>query len=348
MNEKTYKYDVFISYCHAELDSAVAAFLQKALERYRVPKEIQRKTGKKKISRVFRDKEELSVSPDLEQEIREQIYNSEFLVVVCSPNAVASPWVAKEINAFLETHSRDKIIPVLIEGSPQESFPSQLLAGAEHGAADVKASDINTVLKNTKRELPRIVAPILGCTYAELVQRQKVYRIRRLMSFVSVITAASVAFGVITMHQNRKISENYEKAVANQTKYLDRESRIETENEQSIKSIQLALAAIPNNLKNEQVTADAEYTLASALGAYYSPGVAMPQNIWQFKTKKAVEEMFVSKDQTRLFIMDLNSSSSAFSLSRTSDVHLSNCVSIWVGYRICPSCLQKRSTESRS
>ena len=41
-----YKYDIFISYKHEEIDKATARYLQKALEQYHIPKEIQKKTGK--------------------------------------------------------------------------------------------------------------------------------------------------------------------------------------------------------------------------------------------------------------------------------------------------------------
>ena len=43
---ENYKYDIFISYKHEALDKAVAAKLQKSLEHYKIPKEIQKKTGK--------------------------------------------------------------------------------------------------------------------------------------------------------------------------------------------------------------------------------------------------------------------------------------------------------------
>lgn len=63
---RDFKYDVFISYKHAEIDSAVAGYLQRALEHYKIPREIRKKAHKKKISRVFRDREELGVGSDLQ------------------------------------------------------------------------------------------------------------------------------------------------------------------------------------------------------------------------------------------------------------------------------------------
>ena len=304
MDTKTYKYDVFISYSHGELDNAVAGYLQKALERYRIPKEIRQKTGKQRISRVFRDKEELSVSDDLEHEIKEQIYNSEFLVVICSPNAVASPWVAKEISTFLETHTRKNIIPVLIEGNPQTSFPKALLSGAEHGAADVKGSSIKEILKNTRRELPRIAAPILGCSYAELVQRQRAYKNRRAAVIASAVAFVSLAAGSVTVIQNNKIKDNYRTALINQTRYLDREASIQLDDENTLLAIQLALAALPSKESDRPVTAEAEYALSQAIGAYLAPGAADAVNIWQFKADTTITNMFLSDSCRFLFVQD--------------------------------------------
>ena len=53
------KYDAFISYRHCEPDSLIAEALHKKLEHYHIPRVVRQFTGRKKISRIFRDKEEL-------------------------------------------------------------------------------------------------------------------------------------------------------------------------------------------------------------------------------------------------------------------------------------------------
>ena len=52
-------YNAFISYRHAPLDSAIAEHVQHSLERFTIPDKIKKKTGMKRIQRVFRDKEEI-------------------------------------------------------------------------------------------------------------------------------------------------------------------------------------------------------------------------------------------------------------------------------------------------
>ena len=58
---KKYTYDAFISYSHNEKDAFAAEQLHKTLEHYHIPKRIQQSSGKKKIERVFRDREEMPI-----------------------------------------------------------------------------------------------------------------------------------------------------------------------------------------------------------------------------------------------------------------------------------------------
>ena len=119
-------YDAFISYSHSEPDSYVAEKLHFMLEHYHISRKIQEISGKKRIERVFRDREELPLSSDLAANIRQALENSEYLIVICSPRAVRSEWVQREIAVFLETHEKDKVLTLLVDGEPEyaETLPS--------------------------------------------------------------------------------------------------------------------------------------------------------------------------------------------------------------------------------
>ena len=78
-------YDAFISYRHAPLDMEIAKKVHTGLETYHVPGAVQKKTGKKKIERVFRDQDELPIGSDLNENIAGALRESEYLVVICSP-----------------------------------------------------------------------------------------------------------------------------------------------------------------------------------------------------------------------------------------------------------------------
>ncbi len=125
MEEKTeYKYDAFISYRHLPADQAIAESLQKEMERFQVPKNISPKLPLK--HRVFRDRVELSTG-DLSESIRKGLEQSRYLIVVCSKRTKLSPWCLKEIALFRKLHGDERIIAVLTEGEPSESFPPALL-----------------------------------------------------------------------------------------------------------------------------------------------------------------------------------------------------------------------------
>ena len=94
------KYKAFISYRHKRLDMFVAKKLQRTIERYVIPADL-RKQGQKRLGRVFRDQSELTLSSDLAQVIQDALDNSEYLIVVCTPDAAQSKWVNEEISYFL-------------------------------------------------------------------------------------------------------------------------------------------------------------------------------------------------------------------------------------------------------
>ena len=129
MEERKYRYDAFISYRHTELDKFVAENLIKQLEAFKLPKSVAKKLkGKKtKIERVFRDREELPLTNNLEEPIVEALQNSEWLIVICSPRLPESMWCKKEIETFISLRGREHVLAVLIEGEPSESFPEELL-----------------------------------------------------------------------------------------------------------------------------------------------------------------------------------------------------------------------------
>ena len=53
------RYVAFISYRHLSPDKDIAVKLHKAIETYGIPGTVRKKTGKKKMGRVFRDQDEL-------------------------------------------------------------------------------------------------------------------------------------------------------------------------------------------------------------------------------------------------------------------------------------------------
>ena len=268
--QQDFRFDVFISYRHSPLDSAAAAYLHKALENYKIPKEIQEKIGKKKINRVFRDEEELGASSDLFTEIENSIKASEYLVVILSPRYKQSKWCLKEIESFLKYRSRDNILAVIIEGEPYDVFPDILLEDGEPLALDLRADNEKEMLKLAKQRLPRLVAPILGCTYDELYQRHRVYRMRRMATFSGIVAAVSLFFGAVTIKQNIEINKNFVAKQENQSRYLAQTADDLLEKGDRETALLVALEALPYGSDDDSrpYVAEARIALENALYTY--------------------------------------------------------------------------------
>jgi len=265
-----FKFDVFISYRHAELDSAVAGYLQKSLEHYRIPREIQRKCGKPNIHRVFRDEEELGVASDLFGEIEENLKQSEFLLVICSPRIVQSKWCLKEIETFIQYHGRDNVLAVLIEGEPETAFPPILLEKGEPLAADLRGKNKRQVLKYARERMPRLVAPLVYCSYDELYQRHRVYRMRRAFTLASLVAVLALGFGAVTVKQNMEITENYLAKLENQSRHLAQKSAELLSQGNREAALLVALEALPESSvdTSRPYVAEARIALENALCTY--------------------------------------------------------------------------------
>ncbi len=136
----TQDYWCFISYRHRdndiENDRGWASWLHQEIERYEVPAElVGTENGRgdsipERIYPVFRDEESLPADADLGSSIANALDRSRFLVVLCSPRAVESQYVAQEILHFKKSDKGDRIIAAILDGEPGDStnecFPKPL------------------------------------------------------------------------------------------------------------------------------------------------------------------------------------------------------------------------------
>ena len=146
-----FAYEAFISYRHLETDRKAAMKLQKAIEGYRIPKQLQEQAGRARLGKCFRDEDELPTSASLSEQIEDALKRSRFLIVVCTPQTRESLWVMREVETFASYHGRDRILIALAEGEPNESFPplilSRLVAG-EGGAVEEPSEPIGADLRD--------------------------------------------------------------------------------------------------------------------------------------------------------------------------------------------------------
>jgi hypothetical protein len=67
--------------------------------------------------RVFRDATALSTNPHLWSSIALALDDSEWFVLLASPDAAGSEWVGKELEHWLATKSVDRVLPAVTGGT---------------------------------------------------------------------------------------------------------------------------------------------------------------------------------------------------------------------------------------
>lgn len=115
----TYSYRAFLSYARA--DRALVDDIFKRLSTFRTPRALRRLSGEygappASLS-LFLDRKSAQLGATIPDRLQSAIGQSAFLVVFCSRAAQASPWVAREIEAFLANNPPVRVLPVFIRAN---------------------------------------------------------------------------------------------------------------------------------------------------------------------------------------------------------------------------------------
>lgn len=202
-------YAAFISYSHS--DQAVARWLHKALETYRLPRSLVGADSPfgpvpRRLPPVFRDRDELPASGDLGEHLRAALADSRFQIVICSPRAAQSHWVNEEILSFKRTHGEHRTLALIASGEPYsggdtECFPPALRyhldadGNLSDNPAEPIAADIRPGKDGRRLALLKLIAGIAGVRLDALARRDAARRQRQLLW----ITAASMAIAFLTI-----------------------------------------------------------------------------------------------------------------------------------------------------
>lgn len=241
-----YRYDAFISYRHTYPDTLIAEKLSAALETYRVPAALVARGFPARLAKVFRDKDELPTSSNLGRDIEQALIASRYLIVICSPRTVESVWVEKEVSMFVSLGRKDRILTLLIEGEPNQSFPKLLMnsnmhsmqpnpnlpaslsaMGAEPLAADIRSGNIRKSLNLLNTEKLRLIAPIIGCTFDDLKQRDRERQARKRVTVLTTVLALVSSLVVYSTLMWKNAED--QRALAMEAKNEAEEARIEAE-----------------------------------------------------------------------------------------------------------------------
>ena len=179
------KYHAFISYSHH--DARWAKWIHRALESYRLPRELAEQANTRRLSPVFRDRDELPSATDLSESIRSALEQSRNLIVVCSPNSAKSKYVQAEIKTFRFLGRGDRIFCLIVDGEPPDCFnPALLTEGTEPIAADARPEGDGKANAKLK-----IIAGMLGVSFDALRKRE--LRRARLRTTVALGVSFAVA-----------------------------------------------------------------------------------------------------------------------------------------------------------
>jgi len=193
----------------------MARWLHEELEKFRVPSHLVGRitdngTVPRRLAPIFRDLQELPASGDLGTEIRAAIAASQFLIVLCSPDAARSKWTSAEIEAFKRARPEGCAFAAVVAGEPfasdmpgredEECLPEALRFKLDRRGrvttrrAEPLAADLREPGPARRLGFLKLVAGMLGIGLDELIQREAVRRHRKL----AMLAAASLGGMVVT------------------------------------------------------------------------------------------------------------------------------------------------------
>ncbi|MGA8278725.1 MAG: TIR domain-containing protein [Rhodanobacteraceae bacterium] len=208
-----FEYRAFISYSHH--DRAWCHWLHKALETYRVPsrlvgKETAAGVIPRRLTPIFRDRDELPSAADLGAKVNRALEASANLIVICSPHAATSRWVNEEVLAFKRLDRPHRIFCLIVDGEPNASDQpghegEECFAEALRYTLDANgqltsertepiAADARTDGDGKPNAKLKLIAGMLDVGLDALKQRELQRRNRRM----TAITAAALAVMVVT------------------------------------------------------------------------------------------------------------------------------------------------------
>lgn len=197
-----FAYYAFISY--SSKNTKWAKWLHHSLEYYQVPSVVRkgRSSIPQHIRPVFWYRTDLA-GTNLSEALRNELRDSKFLIVICSPQSARSVWVNDEVQAFIEMGREKMIIPLIVEGEPhaadpaRECFPPALRFLDRE--KEVRGIDVRD---GKERALVNIVATMFKLRFDALWGRHR-RRQKKLRALFGAAAAVLLAVGVFLFAANR-------------------------------------------------------------------------------------------------------------------------------------------------
>lgn len=209
-----FQYFAFISY--SRKDEYWAKWLHKKLETYKLPSIIRKEYEGQlpdKIHPVFLDKTDIGLG-SLKTNLKKELEDSRYLIVICSPNAAKSEWVNTEVEHFKTLDRGDRIIPFIIEGTPQPISTKEKQCYPPALEKTILGASLEELPK--EQALIKLIANLLGLKFDKLWNREKRRKtnliIRNCGILITILSVISY-LTIKTIISNKEKKEAEEKSV---------------------------------------------------------------------------------------------------------------------------------------
>ena len=238
--ENTFSYDAFISYS-TRTDYHIARRMESFLESFHktsAPSNVQIRR-----LQICRDGSDFKLPANREKAPAEgydpvweiilgELSRSRYLIVLCSPGAVSSTWVPKEVSWMVENRGPEWILPVVTAGDnpserPEECFPPEIIASGIHKTRiwydlrGLNKSDTGVKVRDTEDEMVRVASDLLDWDankngpLAAIWEREQLKRRRRQATITTVIATVMIIIAVFAIWRSVVATRESRKARSN-------------------------------------------------------------------------------------------------------------------------------------
>ncbi len=332
------RYLAFISYRHRDKDRQISALLRKGLENHRLPSGCPLDRKRK----VFRDTDELPTSSDLGADIENALKDSEWLIALCSEEYIQSKWCQREIEDWVSSGLKERILPVLISGTPETAIPESISDIGPVG--DLRDLEGRELRQKTDTLINTLLSRMSGTEADAIAAAEHHFRLVRAVSIFAILAAAVFGFSLYTVNTANLIAKNNDNireatevviqekdqaliernnALLKKAEYYAGQAWNAINEDRPMEAVRLAIEALPEDLEsNEPVSESAVNALRVAL---YLPGRTrddyvlihsitpedtitgfLPVDIGLSSKNESVDKLILSTDSDALYELTLS------------------------------------------